>query len=202
MRGRLHVENRIGKMLEFLRIIDQFKSIERRTKVSNNNRQENDAEHTWHMCMFALLMHKEVEEEVNLEKALKLILIHDLCEIYAGDTYAHDISARRNKKQREDEAVKQLFCKLPADLEFEFYELWNEYEENETKEANFAHAIDKIQAFAQNVHTNGEVWQENKVTPEKIMKHNESWRKQNETFQDLFQYLWQIAEKENMFYMK
>lgn len=188
------------QIIGFLRIIDQFKSIERRTKVSNNNRHENDAEHTWHMCMFALLLHKEIEEKIDLEKSLKLILIHDLCEIYAGDTYVHDTSARRNKKQREDEAVKQLFCELPADLEAEFHELWNEYEANETKEARFVHAIDKMQAFTQNVHTNGGVWQENKITPDKIMKHNEDWRKQNKTFEEVFRYLWEVAENENMFY--
>lgn len=196
------MEKRIEQIIEFLRIIDQFKSIERKTKVSNNSRYENDAEHTWHMCMFALLLHKEIEEEIHLERTLKLILIHDLCEIYAGDTYAHDSSARINKEQREDEATKQLFNELPDDLKIEFHELWNEYKANTTKEARFAQAIDKMQAFVQNVHTNGEVWRENKVTPDKIIKYNENWAKQNKTFEDLFHYLWEVAEHKKIFYTK
>ncbi|MGG2065541.1 HD domain-containing protein [Bacillus sp. S14(2024)] len=196
------MEKRIGQIIEFLRIIDQFKSIERKTKVSNNNRHENDAEHTWHMCMFALLLYKEIEEELDLERTLKLILIHDLGEIYAGDTYAHDSLARIDKKQREDEAIKKLFNELPDDLEVEFHELWNEYEANETKEASFVQAIDKMQAFTQNVHTNGEVWRENKVTSDKIIKYNENWTKQNKTFEDLFHYLWGVAENKKIFYTK
>ncbi|MEH7464772.1 HD domain-containing protein [Bacillus thuringiensis] len=102
------MEKRIEQIIEFLRIIGEFKLIEGKTKISNNNCHENDAEHTWHMCMFALLLHKEIEEELNLERVLKLILVHDLGEIYAGDTYAHDSSARINKKKREEEAVKKL----------------------------------------------------------------------------------------------
>ncbi|MDC2864325.1 HD domain-containing protein [Bacillus sp. BP-3] len=196
------MEKRIEQIIEFLRIIDLFKSIERKTKVSHTNRHENDAEHTWHMCMFALLLHKEIEEEINFERALKLILIHDLGEIYAGDTYAHDSFARINKKQREEEAIKKLFRELPDDLEAEFHELWNEYEANETKEARFVQAIDKMQAFTQNVHTNGEVWQGNKVTSNKIIKYNEKWAKQSKTFEDIFHYFWKVAEIKEIFYTK
>ncbi|SFI76697.1 MULTISPECIES: HD family hydrolase [unclassified Bacillus (in: firmicutes)] len=196
------MEKRIEQIIEFLRIIDQFKSIERKTKVSHTNRHENDAEHTWHMCMFALLLHKEIEEEINFERILKLILIHDLGEIYAGDTYAHDSFARINKKERETEAIQKLLNELPNDLKVEFHELWNEYEANETQEAQFVQAIDKMQAFTQNVHTNGEVWKENKVTSNKIIKFNENWTKQNKTFEDLFGYLWKVAESKKMFYTK
>ncbi|WP_034304053.1 HD domain-containing protein [Bacillus sp. 123MFChir2] len=190
------------QIIEFLRIIDEFKLIERKTKVSNTDRHENDAEHTWHMCMFALLLHKEIGENINLERSLKLILIHDLGEIYAGDTYAHDSSARINKKEREEEAVQKLFNDLPDDLKLELYELWHEYEANETKEARFVQAIDKMQAFTQNVHTNGEVWQENQITPEKIIQYNENWTKQNKVFEDLFGYLWEVVESKKMFYTK
>lgn len=193
---------RIEQIIEFLRIIDEFKLIERKTKVSNTDRHENDAEHTWHMCMFALLLHKEIEEELNLERVLKLILVHDLGEIYAGDTYAHNSFARINKKEREEEAIQKLLNKLPNDLELEFHELWNEYEVNETKEARFVQAIDKMQAFTQNVHTDGEVWQENQITPEKIIKYNENWTKQNKTFEDIFHYLWEVAENKKIFYTK
>ncbi|MDP7978691.1 HD domain-containing protein [Bacillus sp. WLY-B-L8] len=174
---------RIEQIIEFLRIIDKFKLIERKTKVSHSSRHENNAEHTWHMCMFALLLYKEIGEKINLERALKLILIHDLGEIYAGDTYAHDSFARINKKQREEEAIQKLLNELPNELELEFHELWNEYEANETKKARFVQAIDKMQAFTQNVHTNGEVWRENKVTSDQIIKYNEIWTEQNKTFE-------------------
>ncbi|MDR6550456.1 HD domain-containing protein [Paenibacillus qinlingensis] len=191
---------RITQLIDFLSVLDKFKTIERKTYVSNTARRENDAEHTWHMCMFALLLHKEIGYEVNLEKTLKLILIHDLVEIYAGDTFTHDVKARVGKKVREDEAAEILFAQLPEDFKSEFNELWVEYESGETLESQFVKTIDKMQAFAQNVHTKGMVWKENQIAPEKILTYNESWRSHNESFSKIFNHLWSFAKKEGYLY--
>ncbi|SES25459.1 putative hydrolases of HD superfamily [Gracilibacillus ureilyticus] len=187
------------QIIKFLGEIDKFKSIERRTRVGNAERHENDAEHTWHMCMFALLLHTEIDGKINLERALKLILIHDLAEIYAGDTYAHDPVARQDKRQREELAAEQLFQKLPEDIEKELHELWEEYEANETIEAQFVQAIDKMQALSQNVLTNGKVWKENMVQADQIFRYNEEWSNQSPRYKDIFEYLWTKAERGNMF---
>lgn len=191
---------RITQLIDFLSVLDKFKTIERKTYVSNTARRENDAEHTWHMCMFALLLYKEIGYEVNLEKTLKLILIHDLVEIYAGDTFTHDIKARVGKKVREDEAAEILFAQLPEDFKSEFNELWDEFESGDTLESQFVKAIDKMQAFAQNVNTKGTVWKENQIAPEKILAYNESWRHHNDSFSELFNHLWSFAKKEGYLY--
>lgn len=191
---------RITQLTDFLSVIDKFKTIERKTYVSNTARRENDAEHTWHMCMFALLLHKEIGYEVNFEKTLKLILIHDLVEIYAGDTFTHDIQARVGKKVREDEAAEMLFAQLPEDFKSEFKALWDEFETGDTLESQFVKTIDKMQAFAQNVHTKGMVWKENQIAPEKILAYNESWRNHNDSFSELFNHLWSLAKNEGYLY--
>lgn len=152
------------------------------------------------MCMFALLLHKEIGYEVNLEKTLKLILIHDLVEIYAGDTFTHDSKARVGKKVREDEAAEILFAQLPEDFKSAFSELWDEFESGDTLESQFVKTIDKMQAFAQNVHTKGTVWKENQIAPEKILAYNESWRHHNDSFSELFNHLWSFAKKEGYLY--
>jgi putative hydrolase of HD superfamily len=192
--------NRMTQIIDFLKVLDKFKTIERKTYVSNSARRENDAEHTWHMCMFAILLHKDISSQVNLEKTLKLILIHDLVEIYAGDTFTHDNNARVGKKLREDEAAELLFNQLPDGFKREFNELWEEFETGETPESQFVKAIDKMQAFAQNVHLKGAVWEENQITPEKILAYNESWRHENTSFTELFNHLWNIAQKEGYLY--
>lgn len=146
------------------------------------------------MCMFALLLHKEISYQVNLERTLKMILI------YAGDTFTHDIKARIGKKEKEAEAAELLFSQLPEDFKGEFNELWDEFETGDTLEAQFVKAVDKIQAFAQNVHAKGTVWKENQIAPEKMLAYNESWRHENDYFSELFNHLWSIAKKEGYLY--
>ncbi|MFD1675357.1 HD domain-containing protein [Alicyclobacillus fodiniaquatilis] len=194
------MENRIEQIVNFLTVLDGFKTIARRTIVGNTTRHENDAEHTWHMCMFALLLHREMEHEVNLERALQLILIHDLVEIYAGDTFAYDTQARIGKKEREELAAKRLFGQLPPDLTAQFHALWDEFEAGLSAEAQFANAIDSIQAFAQNVNTKGHVWKTHRIPASRVMEKNKSWIQQSKAFSTLYDYLWQKAEQESSFY--
>ncbi len=193
------MNDRIESILGFLTTIDALKDVERRTYVGSGERRENDAEHTWHMCMFALLLHREIGEQVNIQRVLQLILVHDLVEIYAGDTFAYDAAGQSGKAQREEEAAKRLFSLLPPDLEAELYAMWREFEELATPEAHFSHAVDRMQAFVQNVHTGGKAWREHGVTRSQVMERNAVWNTRNESFAALFQTLWSTAEAAGTF---
>jgi putative hydrolase of HD superfamily len=119
------------------------------------------------MAMFALLLQKELNIEINIEHTLKLILTHDLVEIYAGDTPAFDETGHRDKEEREERAAQALFTQLPEDLSIQLYDWWKEFEACKTPEARYARAVDKLQSFAQNIFSQGRNWREHGVTAEK-----------------------------------
>lgn len=162
---------RIEKQMKFLYEIDKCKDIFRQSLVLNK-RRENDAEHSWHMAMVALIIKDYFIYEFILERALKLILVHDLVEIYAGDTPAFG-PAREDKFDAEFESAKKLFSLLPEDQEKEFLDLWLEFEKCETAEAKFANVCDKYQGFMQNLTSDGHTWKKFDVTMEKVLKRAE-----------------------------
>lgn len=190
---------RMEQLLDFLSVIDQLKTVERRTYIHAGQRRENDAEHTWHMCVFALLLHKDMGEELEMQRVLELILIHDLVEIRAGDTFAYDEAGQVGKAEREEEAARELFALLPGDWEMTMYALWREFEDAQTKEARYAHAIDRMQAFLQNVNTGGKAWREHGITRAQVQQRNAVWNTRNEQFAQLFQLLWEKAEAARAF---
>ncbi len=189
---------RLKTILHFLEIIDQFKMVYRTNYIGGQSRHENDAEHTWHMAMFALLLHQELSIEINIEHTLKLILTHDLVEIYAGDTPAYDAVARLDKKEREERAAQSLFVQLPEDMRTQISGWWIEYEERQTSEARYAHAVDKLQAFAQNVFTQGRNWHEYGVTTEKSRSYNSTAREFDPALTQAFELLYQRAADEQL----
>ena len=123
--------------------------------LSDQSRHESDAEHTWHMSLFALLLYQEMNHELDIAHVLKLILVHDLVEVYAGDTFAHDPTGYFDKQAREEAAANQLFSLLPQDLQILMSSWWQEFENAQTLEAQFAQAMDRLQAFAQNIFSAG-----------------------------------------------
>jgi putative hydrolase of HD superfamily len=189
---------RLTCILHFLEIIDQFKTIYRSNYISEQGRRENDAEHTWHMAMFALLLQKELSIEINIEQTLKLILTHDLVEIYAGDTPAYDTVGHLDKEDREEQAAQLLFAQLPEDMRTQLYGWWREFEESNTPEARYAHAVDKLQAFAQNVFTQGRNWRENGVTEEKSRAYNRTAREFDPALTQSFELLYLRAAGEQL----
>jgi putative hydrolase of HD superfamily len=189
---------RLSSILGFLEIIDQFKSLYRATYLAHQDRHENDAEHTWHMALFALLLHSELATPVDLAHTLKLILTHDLVEIYAGDTFAHDIAGHQDKQQREEQAAQRLFGLLPADLQKLFHSWWQEFEQAQTPEARFAQAVDRLQAFAQNVFSKGRVWQDHEITEEQSRAYNERLISYDPTLAALFHLLYRRAQQEHL----
>ena len=136
---------RLGRIVDFCRLIDREKFIRRRTYLTDGQRFENDAEHAWHLAVMALLLRGYANEEVDLLRVVSIVLIHDLVEIYAGDTFAYDKEGLKTQKQREAEAADRLFPLLPDDLAAEMRGLWDEFEADETPEAHFAHTLDNFQ---------------------------------------------------------
>jgi putative hydrolase of HD superfamily len=162
--------DRLGQILAFLERADALKSVERRTRVGP--RQENSAEHSWHMSLYVLLLAGELRDEVDAGHAIELCLVHDLVEIGAGDTYAFDEAAQEKQQERERLAAQELFALLPDDLAARLHELWEEFEAGETREAKLAIAVDRMQALAQNLASEGSVWRENSIRAEQVRKRN------------------------------
>ena len=137
--------DRLEQIVDFCRLTDKEKFIRRRTYLTDGQRLENDAEHAWHLAVMALLLCEYANEEVDLLKVVSMVLIHDLVEIYAGDTFAYDKEGIKTQKAREEAAADRLFPRLPEDLAEKFRGLWEEFEAMETPDARYAAACDRLQ---------------------------------------------------------
>lgn len=164
------MDKRIEKQLEFALEIDKVKNVFRQTHLSGNVRYENDAEHSWHMAVMAYLFREYANEEVDIAKVMLMCLIHDIVEIDAGDTYAYDSEGLKTQKAREDAAKERIFSILPEEQAAELTALFDEFEECETAESKFAHAMDNLQPLILNNSNNGRDWQDHNVTSDKIYK--------------------------------
>lgn len=181
---------RIEKQFEFLKEIDKEKNIFRQTYLADGKRKENDAEHAWHMALFVMVLSEYANEDIDVLKTMKIVLIHDLIEIYAGDTYAYDSKGNESKRERELAAADRLFNILPSDQAEEFRALWDEFEENITPEARFANTMDKIQPLMLNNASEGRSWEEHGVHASQVYGRNEKthlgseelWKYADETF--------------------
>ncbi len=162
----------IERQLAFALEIDKVKNIFRQTRLSGNGRNENDAEHSWHMAIMAYLLREYANEEVDITKVMIMCLIHDIVEIDAGDTYAYDENGLKTQKDREDAAKQRIFSILPDEQAKELIALFDEFEAYETAESKFAHALDNIQPLMLNNSNNGSDWKEHNVTSEKIYKRH------------------------------
>ena len=156
------MSDRLSHILNFIEAIEPLKAVERATYLSDLSRHETDSDHTWHMAMLAIFLNGELNFEVDLQKVLSLILIHDLCEIYAGDTFAH--SPQYGDHEGEQQAVEKLSALLPPDLQDKILEYWCEFTSGSSPEAQFARALDRLQALAQNIYSSGRVWKEHVIT--------------------------------------
>jgi putative hydrolases of HD superfamily len=176
-------------VLDFIKLIDQMKGIERLVNTNKGLRQENDAEHSWHIAMMVWLFSSFNDKKINLEKALKMALMHDLVEIYAGDTFAYDHEARKTKHIKENLAAKKLFKILPKKLKGEMEKLWEEHEALITHESKFVQAMDKLQPILQNILDNGKSWKQYKITEKMVRDHKTHYNEGNQLLMDLFNYL-------------
>ena len=178
--------DRLEQQFEFIREIDKEKFIGRQTYLSDGKRKENDAEHAWHMAIMTILLSEYANEEIDALKTVTMLLIHDIVEIDAGDTYAYDEEAKKTQKEREQKAAERIFGLLPPDQGEKFKKIWEEFEARETKEARFARTMDNLQPVMLNDATDGKAWVEHGVHLEQIMKRNQNTAEGSET-------LWEYA---------
>lgn len=151
--------NRLEQQMRFLVEVDKMKSVYRRTILIDKTRRESDAEHSWHFALMAMLLAEYADpEKVDCARVIRMALVHDLIEIYAGDTFAYDVQGNQDKRQRETEAADKLFALLPEDQAAEIRALWEEFDAMETPDAQYAAAIDRLQPFLNNYLTQGHTW--------------------------------------------
>lgn len=177
-------KERLKQQIAFCEEIDKEKFIGRQTYLSDGKRKENDSEHAWHMAIMTLLLSEYSNEEIDVLKTISMILIHDLVEIDAGDTYAYDSEAKKSQKERELQAADRIFGMLPKDQGEKFRQLWEEFEEEKTPEAKFARVMDNIQPAMLNALADGKAWSEKGVRLSQILDRNKNTAKGSEVLWD------------------
>ena len=163
---------RLAQQLGFLLELDKAKTIIRRSYLTDGSRLENDAEHMWHLALFVLVLAEHAGEPIDVTKVLKMVLVHDIVEIDAGDVFVYDEAARAGKEALERAAADRLYGLLPPDQGAELRALWDEFEAKETPEARFAGAVDRLQPLLLNLTTKGRSWQEHGVTADRVLALN------------------------------
>ena len=162
---------RLNRQLLFLAEADKMKSVLRQTRLADRSRQESDAEHSWHFALTAMTLYEYCGlKGVNIDRVIKMALVHDLVEIYAGDTFAYDAVGNDSKEEREKEAADKLFSLLPTEQAYEYRLLWEEFDLMQTPDAIYASAIDRLQSH-HNIHlSGGYTWEIHGITADKIYK--------------------------------
>lgn len=161
-------DERLCRQLVFISEVDKIKQVLRRTLITDSSRRENDAEHSWHLALMAVLLEEYAVEPVDMERVLKMVVIHDLVEIYAGDTFAFDSIGKQGQAEREIQAADRLFALLPSDQAEKLRPLWEEFDRMDTADSRFAASLDRIQPFIHNVLTDGHTWKLGNVTKEQV----------------------------------
>ena len=185
-------EDRFSKQIEFIVEIDKLKHIERQSALCDGTRQENDTEHSWHIALMAMLLTEYTSVKLDQLKVIKMLLIHDLVELYAGDTFAYDVVGNRGKEEREREAANRIFGMLPDDQAEEMLSLWEEFEARMSSEARFASALDKLQPLILSYNNRGWSWKKHGVASKQIL---ESKKDIAEGSSDLWEYAKRLIQK-------
>lgn len=156
-------QERLEQQLAFIIEIDKLKRILRQTVLMDASRRENSAEHSWHLAVMAIALAEYAPNPIDLLTVIKMLLVHDLVEIDAGDTFCYDLTGNETKHEREQQAARRLFGLLPDDIGQQLSQLWHEFEANETSNAQFARALDCLQPFIHNCQTNGGTWRQHQI---------------------------------------
>ena len=162
------MDERLQKQLDFILEIDKEKNIFRQTHLSGHGRNENDAEHAWHMAIMAYLLQEYSNEKIDVARVMLMCLIHDVVEIDAGDTYAYDAEGLKTQKAREEAAKERIYSLLPEDQKKELAAIFDEFEESKTPESKFAHAMDNLQPLMLNNSNDGGDWREHGVSAKQV----------------------------------
>lgn len=167
-------KSRLSRQFEFILEADREKSILRRTLKSDGETRENDAEHAWHMALMCILLSEYSNEEIDVLRTISMVLIHDIVEIDAGDTYAYDAQGALTQRDREEKAADRLYGMLPPDQGAKLRALWEEFEEGKTPEAKFARTLDRVQPLMLNSATDGKTWVQNGIKLSQVLNRNKS----------------------------
>ena len=165
----MQIENLL-QQINFIKEIDKIKYIQRKTKLFNSDRNENDAEHSWHLAMMAIILAEHSNVSIDILKVVKMVLIHDIVEIDAGDTFIYDTVKNHSNTDEERIAANRIFGMLPKEQAEELILIWEEFEEGQSHEAKFARAMDRLEPLLQNTSNNGGTWKEFNVTYDKVFE--------------------------------
>lgn len=184
--------DRLQQQMNFILEVDKLKQITRQSYITGASRKETDTDHSWHLALMCALLNEHANEMVDVLKTMVMVLIHDIVEIDAGDTYAYDAEANESKREREEKAADRIFNLLPEDQAKYLRELWEEFEAQETPEAKFANTLDKIQPVMLNDATGGLAWREHGVKAAQVMGRN---KKTHEGSEELWAFTKNIIER-------
>lgn len=190
---------RLEQQINFILEVDKIKNIIRQNYLTDGSRKEDDADHSWHLALMCAILNEHANEKIDILKTMTMVLIHDIVEIDAGDTYAYDTGAIESKMDRELAAAERIFKLLPDDQAEYMRTLWDEFEENVTPEAKFASTLDRVQPFLLNAASNGKSWKEHGITFSQVLKRNTVTHEGSEALWE-FQYemMKQQVEKGNL----
>ena len=183
------MKDRLKKQVEFILELDKMKNLYRQTYVLHETRKENDAEHSWHLAILAFLLAEYSNENINVPHVMKMVLLHDVVEIDAGDTYCYDNEGCKSKAEREEKAVQRIFGLLPDDQRKEFYDLWREFEDSETPDARFAAMLDRVQPLLLNYTKRGISWKEHGIHKEQVLNRNIDYFSESDELAELIKYI-------------
>lgn len=186
------MEKRLEQQMEFLLEVDKLKQITRQSYITGGSRKETDSDHSWHLALMCALLSEYANEKIDVQKTMVMVLIHDIVEIDAGDTYAYDAVGNCDKRQREERAADRIFNLLPKDQAQYLRALWEEFEAQETPESKFANSLDKIQPLMLNDATGGISWKEHQVKKSQVMGRNARTHEGSET---LWEYGRELIER-------
>lgn len=184
--------DRLARQLGFIAELDKLKRVLRQTSLLDSSRRENSAEHSWHLALMAVVLAEYAPAGVDVLHSVKMLLIHDVVEIDAGDVFCYDAGANVGKEEREARAASRLFGLLPEEQARELRALWDEFEAGTTTEAHFAIALDRLQPLLQNYHNQGGTWKEHGITPDQVLRRMQPIRA---GAPDLWPYVTQVVEE-------
>ena len=183
------MDERLESQIEFIVEIDKLKNVFRQTYLMNGERRENDAEHSWHLAVMAVLLSEYATEKgIDVLRVVRMVLIHDIVEIDAGDTFVYDRAETRNVRMEEKKAADRIFSILPDDQAQEMIALWEEFEARETPDARFAAALDRLHPILHNYQTDGGAWRDHGIAGDRVIERNRHMG-------DGAPRLWEYAEK-------